>query len=99
MFEEISNKNSLGGFRESLAYLLKAGLARSIFYAASVPFAALWIVRDSLATAFILQAYLVSAYVFLDRPFLGEKQIQSVRQWWFWKAMLLGGIAIHPFVL
>jgi len=97
MFEDLDKKNTLGESFEALVYLIKANPASAIFYCGAAPFSVIWILRNSLPTAFALQAYLVTVGVFIDGPFRTQKQI--VNQRWFWKGMLIGGIIVHPLFL
>jgi hypothetical protein len=68
-----------------------------IFYCGLVPVGLFWILRESALAAFLLQVYVISAGVFLFYPFTIRRQ--NVKQWWFWKRMLLGAAVPHPLVL
>jgi hypothetical protein len=81
----------------ALAYLLRTNALRIAFYCASVPFGIAWIVHNSPATAFALQAYCLTALVFVDNPFRTERE--NVKKRWFWRIMLTSGAVLHPFLL
>jgi hypothetical protein len=67
------------------------------FYSGCVPFGVAWVLHNSLLTAFLLEAYLVTIGAFVLIPF--ELQPQNVKQKWFWKATLGTGAIIHPLLL
>src|SRR5690348_3511630 len=94
MLEELDQKNSFVESAQALVYLIKTNPVRSFFYIGSVPFGVLWVHHNSRQTAFALQAYLVTAFVFVYEPFRNEKL--NVRKRWYWKAMIIGGIIMHP---
>lgn len=66
-------------------------------YVTLAPFALLWAFHNTWWTGFLLQAYLVTFLVFVSLPY--DTEGQNVQKPWFWKAMLRGGIAIHPLFL
>jgi hypothetical protein len=68
-----------------------------IFYAGLIPFGLVWALLRSLVAGFVLQAYLITAIVFVFYPF--EMQAQKVRQWSFWKQMLRIGTVAHLLLL
>ncbi|HXX43310.1 MAG TPA: hypothetical protein VEJ38_01180 [Candidatus Acidoferrales bacterium] len=68
-----------------------------IFYCGLVPFAVAWWIRNSLATGFAMEAYLVTCCVFIVDPF--EMRKERVRQRWYWRIMLRAGLIVHPPVL
>jgi hypothetical protein len=82
---------------QAFLYLFGADPLRTFFYCGAVPFGIIWILRQSVPTAFALQAYCVTTLVFVDNPFRTEKR--NIKQWWFWRAIFKGGAVIHPFVL
>lgn len=97
MFEDLTDKNALSEFTGAVLYLVKANPALTAIYAGVIPLATLWIIRDSFATAFALQVYLITAFVFIDNPLRNQKQ--RAKSWFFWKRMLLVGAIIHPLLL
>ena len=68
-----------------------------IFYFGLIPFGLFWVFHRSPIAGFSLQTYLVTAIVFVFYPF--EMQVQSVKQWSFWKWMLRIGAVAHPLFL
>ena len=64
-----------------------------IFYCGLIPFGLFWALSRSLIAGFAMQAYLVTAIVFVFYPF--EMQVQNVKQWSFWKRMLRVGTVAH----
>jgi hypothetical protein len=97
MFERLNEKNTFIESLEALVYLIRENPVRSIIYCGALPFAVLWIRRNSMFNGFALQAYFVTTFVFAYEPFRNEKR--EVKRWWFWKAMLMGGIPIHTLFL
>jgi hypothetical protein len=94
MLEDLERKNSFVESVQAFVYLIKTNPVRSLFYIGSVPFGILWVRHNSRPTAFALQAYLITVFVFAYEPFRNEKQ--NVKKRWFWKAILIGGILMHP---
>ncbi len=68
-----------------------------IFYCGLAPFVVAWWIRNSLATGFAMEAYLVTCCVFIVDPF--EMRKEYVRQRWYWRIMLRAGLIVHPPVL
>jgi hypothetical protein len=97
MFEGLKEKKSMVESFEALVYLVREKPARSVLYCGAIPLALLWIHRESLANAFALQVYLLTAGTFGYEPFRNNKRF--VKKWWFWKAMLGGGVLVHPLFL
>jgi len=97
MFERLNEKNTFLESLEALIYLIKENPVRSIIYCGAIPFGWFWIRHDSMISTFALQAYFVTTFVFVYEPFRNKKP--DVTKWWFWKAMLMGGIPIHPLFL
>jgi hypothetical protein len=97
MFERLNEKNAFVESLEALIYLIKENPVRSIIYCGDIPFGWFWIRHDSVISAFALQAYLITTLVFVYEPFRNRRLY--VRRWWFWKAMIIGGIPIHSLFL
>lgn len=89
-----NEKNMVGESAGALLYLLRSAPLRTGLYMGALPFAVLWIFRDSVATAFAFQMYLLTAGVFVYEPF--RNQLERVKQRDFWKAMMQAGLFIHP---
>lgn len=94
MLEELNKKNTVRESLESLVYLVGENPIRSLLYLGAIPFAALWIAHNSFWRGFALQLYFITTFVFAYYPFRKEKE--DAKKWWYWKAMLVGGILIHP---
>jgi hypothetical protein len=97
MFERLNEKNTFVESLEALIYLIKENPVRSVVYFGAIPFAIPWILHNSVTNGFALQAYFVTTFVFALEPFRNKKL--EVKKWWFWRAMLIGGIPIHPLFL
>jgi EamA domain-containing membrane protein RarD len=97
MFERLNEKNTFVESLEALIYLIKENPVRSVVYCGAIPLAIPWILHNSVTNGFALQAYLVTTFVFALEPFRNKKL--EVKKWRFWKAMLIGGILIHPLFL
>src|SRR6185437_3975148 len=68
-----------------------------VFYCGLAPFAVAWWIRNSLATGFALEAYLITCCVFVVDPF--EMRKKYVTQRWFWRIMLRAVVVVHPIIL
>lgn len=86
MFED---SLSQGGWIDSL----RENPPLAFVYLGGVPFAILWIFHTSLWTGFAMQAYLITAFVFVLRPFANEKP--NLKKQWFWRVMLTRGALVH----
>ncbi len=66
--------------------------ASLIFYCCGIPFGLFWVVSRSLVAGFALQAYIITAAVFVFYPF--EMKAKNLRQWEFWKRILRVGVPV-----
>jgi hypothetical protein len=62
-----------------------------------VPLVIAWGQYNTAFTEWLLQTYFMSFMVFIDYP--RRYQRRNLRRAWFWKAMLLAAIVLHPAIL
>jgi hypothetical protein len=86
MFED---SLSQGGWIDSL----RDNPPLAFVYLGGIPFAIFWIFYPSLWSGFAMQAYLITAFVFVLDPFANEKS--NLKKPWFWKVMFTRGILLH----
>jgi hypothetical protein len=97
MFEGSTSRNGFIAFLADFVSLIKAYPTVALTWGGSIPLWAYFFVRGPLWTAaFALQAYFLTMYLLVDKPFRIDKR--SLREWWFWKAMLCC-IPVHVAIL
>jgi len=62
-----------------------------------VPFVIAWGHYNTAFTEWLVQTYFVTVMVFVNYPRWYEKR--NLRRFWFWKAMLLVAVVLHPAIL
>lgn len=97
MFEGTNRKGLISESAGALVYLVAENPVRTGIYVGAIPFVALWIVRNSVATAFTLQVYLITTEVFVRDAL--RRQPGGVGRRRFWRAMLTTGAVAHPVVV
>ena len=62
-----------------------------------VPFVIAWAHYNTAFTEWLVQTYFITFSVFINYPRWYEKR--NLRKLWFWKAMVLVGLVLHPAIL
>ena len=86
MFEKINSDNGI-----------ELDAASICFVFGWIPFVIAWGYYNTAFTEWLVQTYFITVMVFINYP--RQYQRKNLRKMWFWKAIMLGALVLHPVVL